>query len=405
MYRLLSTFIRKSKSLYLNVLRRTAFLIFERFLPIDDRLWCFCTWERHFHTLDNPRAVLEAIRETDPSVVIVVLQKRRSTDGAESRIPGIRFVLAESLAGAFYLARSRVVLLAYGLRGLSSYATGLTAKHLIVQLWHGIPLRRIGRLFPRETWWSKETPRYGAMVASTERERKNLSEAFSPLPLERIWVTGLPRNDLLLGPEAGLPPDYGDQLTSLREQLKGRRLVLYAPTWRDREQDHYSISPTERDSLGRLLRKHDAVFGIRGHWNVRHLAAYRDDASIDEIITLDHFPDVNLILRETAVLVSDYSSIYLDFLLTDRPIIHFVYDFDRYLQSRVGFLYTTEEAFAGPTPRTFDDLLTDLHDALSPGWHGSDSQKQARELFHQHPERSALEVSRRIAELSGQSIT
>ena len=41
------------------LLGRALFPIFERMVPTDENLWCFCTWDRHWHTLDSPRAVLE----------------------------------------------------------------------------------------------------------------------------------------------------------------------------------------------------------------------------------------------------------------------------------------------------------------------------------------------------------
>jgi CDP-glycerol glycerophosphotransferase (TagB/SpsB family) len=380
------------------LLRRALFPVFERIVPADDNCWCFCTWDRHWHTLDSPRAVLEAL-SADPSITAVVLQKVRSSSGEDRNTPGVRFVKAESLRGAWHLARSRVVLIAYGMRGLSSYATGLTRKHIIIQLWHGIPLRRIGRLFPRETWWADETPKYSAMVASSEKERDHLSQAFAPVPREEIWLTGLPRNDFFLGDETALPADYRDHLDGLRKQLAGRRLVLYAPTWRDREEDHYQFSPEESQRLSEVLRRHKTVLGVRGHSNVRHLSRYTTDSDVAEIITMNHIPDVNVVMRETAVLVTDYSSIYLDFVLTGRPILHFTYDFDTYLKNRIGFFYEVDEAFAGPRLHDFDQFLEHLDRALGSGVEDAPQYRHVRDLFHTHPAGSGPAVAGRIKDL------
>ena len=380
------------------LLRRGLFPVFERIVPADDNLWCFCTWDRHWHTLDSPRAVLEALAG-DTSVKAVVLQKVRSKSEEDRDTPGVAFVPAESLRGAWCLARSRVVLIAYGMKGLSSYATGLTRKHIVIQLWHGIPLRRIGRLFPRETWWAAETPKYSAMVASSEKERDHLAQAFEPVPREEIWLTGLPRNDFFLGDEAALPADYRAHLDGLRQQLGGRRLVLYAPTWRDREEDHYRFSPDESRRLSELLRRHNAVLGVRGHSNVRHLSRYTANSDVAEIITMNHIPDVNVIMRETAVLVTDYSSIYLDFVLTGRPILHFTYDFDTYLKNRIGFFYEVDEAFAGPRLLDFDQFLEHLDRALGAGVEDAPQYRHVRDLFHAHPAASGPAVAGRIKDL------
>lgn len=375
------------------LVRRALFPVFERLLPATDRYWCFCTWERYYHTVDNPRAVLEAVRD-DPSIVCIVLQKVPGGEGRETS--NLRFVKAESLRGAYYVARSRVVLLGYALRGLASYASGVTTKHIVVHLAHGVMLRRIGQLFPRESWWTAETHKYAAMLASSERERALRAEAFRPLPPERIWVTGLPRNDILLHEESSLPADYRTQLEELRGLLRGRRLVLYGPTWRDREEDHYRFSPEEANRLAALLRRHHAVLGIHGHPNVRHKGWYQVESPPEEILHIGHFPDVTLVLRETAVLLTDYSSIFLDFVLTGRPIVHFAYDLDSFIKSRIGFVVEPGDLFPGSVARTFDQLLARLDDALGHGVADQQQYNRVRDLFHQHGENSGAAVAQLI---------
>ncbi len=389
------TSLRKAKSFLGSLMRRFLFLLCERLLPADDKLWCFCTWDRHFHTLDNPRAVFEAVKD-DASVVKIVLQKTRSRDGSADVGASVRLVYAESLLGAWYLARSRVVLLGYALPGMTSYSDGLTSKHLIVQLWHGVPLRRVGKLHPGRVRWESETPKYSAMVASSEQERDHLGAAFAPIPHGNIWLTGLPRNDFILEEEGKLPGDYRIHLERLRSLLSGRKLVLYAPTWRDRESDMYFFSKEERQRLEPLLETRHAVLGIRGHANVRHFAGYAAERDSSTIVSLDEIPDVNVVLRETAVLITDYSSIYIDFLLTNRPIIHFAYDLEAYTKDRGSFLYDLDRAFAGPVATNFEELLSCLDAALDRGVVDQQRYIRTRDLFHRHGAQSGSEVAKKI---------
>ena len=86
-----------------------VFQLFDRLLRVRDDYWCFCTWDRHPHTLDNPRAVFEEVKD-DPSIRKIVLQK---VPGERTAGRNVRFVAAESVAGAYYLARSRMVLTGY----------------------------------------------------------------------------------------------------------------------------------------------------------------------------------------------------------------------------------------------------------------------------------------------------
>lgn len=376
-----------------------AFRMFDRVLPVADDLWCFGSWDRHHHTLDNPRAVFQAV-ESDPAIRKVVLTWTEP-DGPTASPPGTRFVPADSLRGAYFLARSRVVVLGVGLRGLAPFAPDLRAdRHRVIQVWHGIPLKRIGKLFPGETTWDDETPRYAATVCSSEADRDAMAAAFAPLPRERVWLTGLPRNDFILGPEGELPRDYLDQLAQVRSQLEGRRLVLYAPTWREDIGSLYTFSDHERALLGRVLERHGAVLGIRGHSNVRR--ATEDAAAFQDsrIISLNSIPDVNIVLRETDVLVTDYSSIYIDFLLLRRPIVHFAYDLEAYVLER-GFIYEPRQAFAGPNATTAEELVELLDEALSSPDSFADLRKGPTELFHSHPGPGAgRRVARAIKGLS-----
>ncbi|HEX6925882.1 MAG TPA: CDP-glycerol glycerophosphotransferase family protein [Longimicrobiaceae bacterium] len=373
---------------------RAAFDLFSLVTPVRSDFWCFCTWEGYAHTLDNPRALFEEVKN-DSRIRKIILQKSKSPP---STVEGTRvtFVAAESLYGAYLLARSKVLVTGYALRGVSSYSSRIRpGRHDLIQLWHGIPLKRIGRLFPHETWWEKETPHYSAIVCSSERDREIMAQAFAPIPMDRVWLTGLPRNSLILKEESALPADYRSALAHLDSLLDGRRLVIYAPTWRERPESLYSFSEEEQDVLACLLRRHNAVLGVRGHANVRHRSVYRDMRESEAIISLNEFADVNVILRRGHVLVTDYSSIYIDFLLLDRPIIHFAYDLEAYVRER-GFLYDLDDAFGGACCTTFDHLLTELERALVDSDHCRERRLKARRLFHTHSTDAAAAVRDRL---------
>jgi CDP-glycerol glycerophosphotransferase (TagB/SpsB family) len=389
---------RKTRSLLTYLLTYFFFMISERLLPTKDNYWLFCTWDSYYHTLDNPRAIFEAVKN-DSSIIKIVFQKKSGQPFKQDEGTNVRFVNAESLLGAYFLARSRVILLGYGLAGCCSYAKRLTTKHFIVQLWHGIPLKKIGKLFPPDRWWKFETQKYSLMVSSSKRDRELMTKAFSPIPIARVLQAGLPRNDLILKDESELPYDLRISLKYLRDKLCGRKLILYAPTWREQEKDLYNFSLDEIAKLEKLLRKYNAVAGIRGHSNIRHFKAYTSGANSPLLISLNHIPDVNVILRDVTVLVTDYSSIYIDFLLTGRPIIHFVYDIEKYSKGR-GFLYDIDDAFAGPAAKSFIDLIRHLELALKEGVVDRKRYRRAFHLFHQHQANPSQEVISAIKMLS-----
>jgi len=391
--------LKKAGSFLSERFRLIFFFLIDRLVPARKDYWAFATWHGEYaHTIDNPRAVFELIKD-DASIRKVLLRKR-GQNPATSVVEGtnVTVVNVESLRGAWLFARSKYLLLGYGLAGVCSYSRLLSRKHKVIQLWHGIPLKRIGKLFPGEPHWNQETPRYTATVCSSERDQEIMAAAFDPLNKHSVWLTGLPRNDTILKPEGELSADYKSQLKRLRDALRGRRFILYAPTWRASENGIYAFSDAELDALRATCSKHNAVFGIRAHANRR----LRDNTSADPsspIIFVNDYPDVNVLLRETDVLVTDYSSIYIDFLITGRPILPFTYDVDSYVQER-GFLYSLDEALPAPCIRGFGDLLVHLEGALRGALLSPQQYAASKALFHSHADNAGAQVVAKIKALN-----
>lgn len=395
MFKFVNAFICKIISYFYELAYIIVFFSCEYLLPVKKGVWCFGTWHGHSHTMDNPRAVFEVVKN-DSSIVKVVLQHQPDTF-KDNSIENVLFISANSLLGAYYLAVSQVILVGIRTSGISRYSRYLTTKHLIIQLWHGIPLKKIGKLFPGENW-DKETVKYSATVCSSKQDQKIMADVFSPLPHERVWVTGLPRNDFILMDEGNLPSDYKSILQGLSDRISGQKFILYAPTWRENPDDLYVFSNEELLELNNILVENNAVFGIRGHSNVRGHSSYKGGQLPERIFFVNDIKDVNIVLRLTDILITDYSSIYIDFLLKEKPILHFTYDVDSYVNER-GFLYKLEDAFASQYFTTFNELIDKLASVLD----GKELDKEMRlksfDLFHEHVDNSGLQVVNKIRNL------
>ena len=69
-------------------------------------------------------------------------------------------------------------------------------------------------------------------------------------------------------------------------------------------------------------------------------------------------------LAAADVLITDYSSCFFDYLILDRPIIHYLYDYEYYVNSDRGVYYDLMDVVAGDTPKTIQELLTSIAENL-----------------------------------------
>ena len=371
--------------------------------PSLDDHWAFpvCAFD---HTLaGNDRAVFEQVRH-DASITKVVLTRSREIDLDG---PNVHVLPLGSRAGQEMLIRSRFVFTKHG--PFVNVPWSLAPDHDVINLWHGIPLKRFGYA-SLDTVGQRESiaainGACRAVISSSRIDAMAMAAAFYPLTYEDIWVTGLPRNDHILCPEERLPADLAAALDELREELAGRRLVLFLPTFRNGQaEDAYAFNAAELDRLAGWMERHGAVLGVREHMADRsgtYTTALGSIGAID--LSAARFPDLEVLYRLADGLVSDYSSCMLDFSMTGRPIISFAYDLEHYAEVERGLFYDLDHVLPGPVCRDFDQLAAALDRMFEPR---SDAEQQSyawrRGLFFDHLDDGAsARVVERVRAMSG----
>jgi CDP-glycerol glycerophosphotransferase len=101
------------------------------------------------------------------------------------------------------------------------------------------------------------------------------------------------------------------------------------PTFRDTETGFFDVM--DLDSFNAFLKGNQILFCVKLHPKSR-IKQYLSKLLYDNIIVIDSLYDPYPFLKMADRLVTDYSSIYFDFLLTDRPVIFFHYDLEQYLE-------------------------------------------------------------------------
>lgn len=345
------------------LMSHAEFLEYDDTTPKYDNYWGFPVC-RYDHTLsDNSRAVFEQIKN-DPSITKVIFTRSRFV-----KVDGINVISVplKSYEGQIYLARCRNLFVRHGAKTNIEWPVQ-AENHNIINLWHGIPLKRIGLVSldqrdplqqPRR---EAENSRLRAIISASDVDRLAMAAAFAPKAYEDIWLTGLPRHDFVTREEENLPEFLRAQLDDIRHLTGGRRLVLFCPTFRnDQENGYYDFTPTQVERLAGWLNEHDMVMGVREHL-ADQAKQYSSQLVGNAFVSVGsrRFPDIEMLYREAAMLVTDYSSCFIDYMLTGQPMVSFAFDFESYKERERGLFYELEDVFPGPIAQTFDDLLQGL---------------------------------------------
>lgn len=327
--------------------------------------------------------------------VWLVADERQARDADERGIP---WVYRSSPRGLWRTARARVIVVTHGFGDVHRYAvTGA----VIVQLWHGIPLKRIGldsaettrlavlpgsRVLRRlvAVLYRATTRRIAVLPAASHLVRGRLETAFG-LPDAAVPVTGEPRVDVL---SRGSADERRRTARALLSRLVGRDIgdrpvVLYAPTWRDGAPDPAIPSDAEWRGIHDLLDRHDALLLVRSH--PLGAGEYRPAVPTDRVAGLgaDLVADVTPLLSGIDVLVTDYSSLAFDVALVPVPVVFFAPDLEAYTARRG--LYGTYADVAGPDPaRSWDDVLSQLDGTLADPGPRTDASRRRSAAVHAH---------------------
>lgn len=261
-------------------------------------------------------------------------------------------VLRKTTAAAVWAYwRSRYVLFSHGLYGFQS----VPARQCVVNLWHGMPIKRIwkglpGSRAPSCTWLLSTSHKYSEVLA-----------AASGFSTKKILVTGLPRNDLLFS-RTKAARQFGQRM---RDGVK--RVLLFLPTYRqsragfvtsDGRETANTLAMAEAEIVE--LRQMLADTGIRILVKPHPMSVhYGRNEEIDErlwIISDEWLHQQRVTLYEALgqmdAIITDVSSVYVDFLSLRRPVFFYFPDFEEYRRARTFLLEPVEQWLAGPLCRT-----------------------------------------------------
>ena len=239
-----------------------------------------------------------------------------------------------------------------------------------VQLWHGTGIfKKFGYdlLNPDE---KKVMEMFSDKIDLVSVSGENVVDIYAHnffVDKSKVLPFGIPRNDFYS--REHLSEDYlSDLRKSFEEeypQLNGRKLVLYAPTFRE---DPKNNAVFDYFDVGKFIKDlgEEYILAIRLHPNYRkycdeeHTIDLEDLSNKYDIIDFTGFKDEQNLLLLSDILIADYSSIMVDYTILQKPIILFAYDLDDYLNEERGFYFDYKEKVPGKIVYNTDELIESI---------------------------------------------
>ena len=295
---------------------------------------------------DSPKYIYEEmLRENKKYKYIWSLEQPESVE-----VPGPAIkVKKHSLKHYYYLVRSKFWIDNQGIAHLTKKKKG----QVYVQTWHGTPLKKMGydqKTLPGEAELKRlkvQTNAWDYFVSPNPYSTEIFRRAFR-YPGD-IIESGYPRNDIL----RHQPQDV---IQKVRDQLQidaGKKVVLYAPTFRDWNPNSFQRTLEDIQTLSQQVDE-DSIVLLRLHYLLSNMISQHNMPT--NIVNVSNYQDIQELYLISDMLITDYSSVMFDFALLKRPIILYSYDLEEYV-SRRGTYFDLEEKAPGPICRSIDEVI------------------------------------------------
>ncbi|MGW0083863.1 bifunctional glycosyltransferase/CDP-glycerol:glycerophosphate glycerophosphotransferase [Streptomyces sp. NPDC003393] len=242
-----------------------------------------------------------------------------------------------------------------------------------IQTWHGSALKRMGfdepglKMLsePEQRAYQQALDRFDHFVVRSEHDVRTLARAYR-IPEGKLLRTGYPRNDALVRARQGAAP--APEARRLAERLgidAGRRVLLYAPTFRARSDGRVKDFEFPFDIEDFAARfGDDCTLLVRAHY-LNRLTLPPSVAG--RVIDVSAEPDITPLMLLADALITDYSSVMFDYALLQRPIVFYAHDWEEYAQDSRGTYFDLLAEAPGPVPRTAEELFDVLGDLSAVG--------------------------------------
>lgn len=363
-------------------------------IPRNKNIWIFGSWYGKRYS-DNSKYLYEYVLKHRPDIRPIWITRDKST---VNKVKG-EVYLANNLKAIYYTILAKYIFVSSGKKDINSlFSNGA----IIIQLWHGSPMKKIGLddhyskvhsffyqkiikyFFPAYYEFN-----YQYVISNGDCFKSIYSSAFG-IPIERVLCTGSPRNDAFFDTRVSI---FNSNLRSL---FKGCKIIYYLPTFRNHYKTNtlFNLPEYNPKRVDDFLQKNNLVLVNKGHY-VDNQVNFHGGNRIINLSDDMMEDDISFMLKDADALITDYSGVYFDFLLTEKPIILAAFDLEDYLETSRGMYKEYTDVVSSPIAENWDQVLEHLKSI----WNDEYYQKVVKEKNKKFNKYHDKNNSKRVVEL------
>lgn len=309
---------------------------------------------------DNSQYVFEELRRQSIQTEVIFLCEKKVLHKFINYNEGtaLPFVVRNWIRAVFHLATSRHIFV----DNYFGFLAAATFKDKVqcIQLWHASgAMKKFGledesiktRTDEAKQRFLQVYSKFDQVVVGSDIMAEIFIKSFH-LKKENILQTGIPRTDFYFNPHA--KQEAVNSLICKHPVLKNKKIILYAPTYRDNELGHFELVL----DVGKMAQELgiDYILMLRLHPAINHNVDYSTQFPDFVVDLSSNQYEINDLLVAADYLITDYSSIPYEFSLLRKPMIFFTYDLEKYKQDR-GVMAGFEENLPGPMVKDTDSII------------------------------------------------
>lgn len=336
-------------------------------VPKKKHIWVFGSHHNRFS--ENTKALFIYVSKNNKNIEAIWISGDKELL-QNLKIQGYKAFYRWSIQGLVTTLKAKYYFYNVYSDDINFYTSGNTT---LVNLWHGIPLKKI-EFDDKDGVLNKQfnssysflyaffkpyifiRPDY--ILSSSQIVSQKLASAFR-VTTDKCLEFSYPRTDLFFNKELSNPLseenllELNNKILNLKKSQE--KIIFYVPTWRSDKENFIHLAIPDFKQLNTILKSVNTSLFIKLHPN-----DICSTHNFSNIMFIDSQIDINELLPHSDYLITDYSSVYFDYLLLDKEIIFYPFDLSSYTNKERKFYFNYEDVTPGVTVYNFEKLLETL---------------------------------------------